>query len=279
MTTATTTSASEALRDLSNEFWEGFLRANSAAATTLGDRRYDALLDDPSPAGIAAELARLRDTAQDQQVGRARVLERGALRLAEPHAAELRDVVCQRRGKRPALGCDPDRRHCPRLARESTRSVGTLPRRCALLFPRRARLYCAAMRCIGLVLLVTCAWLAGALPARAEDLSKLDLTTMEVAQNVGGAGTVAGDPVIRRIEDRVYVINRTGGNSVTVFDASNPYQSVEIRGTAELIEDPDKELPKLLSHKYLGIEPPDESPKETRLIVRVIPERVVHFSV
>src|SRR5436190_15732662 len=51
-------------------------------------------------------------------------------------------------------------------------------------------------------------------------MSKLDLTTMEVAQNVGGAGTVAGDPVMRRIGDRVYVINRNGGNNVTVFDAT-----------------------------------------------------------
>jgi PPOX class probable F420-dependent enzyme len=67
--------------------------------------------------------------------------------------------------------------------------------------------------------------------------------------------------------------------SVTVFDVSNPYESVEIRGTAELIDDPDKRLPKVLSRKYLGIDPPDESPEEARLIVRVIPERVVHFSV
>jgi len=51
-------------------------------------------------------------------------------------------------------------------------------------------------------------------------MSKLDLTTMVVAQNVGGAGTVAGDPVMRRIDDRVYVINRNGGNNVTVFDAT-----------------------------------------------------------
>src|SRR5262249_7079532 len=66
--------------------------------------------------------------------------------------------------------------------------------------------------------------------------------------------------------------------TVTVFDANNPYQSVEIRGTAELIEDSEKQLPKVLSHKYLGIDPPDESPEESRLIVRVTPERVVHFS-
>ena len=67
--------------------------------------------------------------------------------------------------------------------------------------------------------------------------------------------------------------------SMTVFDANNPYESVVTRGTAELIEDAEKRLSKLLSHKYLGVDPPAESPEETRLIVRVIPERVVNFSV
>jgi hypothetical protein len=53
---------------------------------------------------------------------------------------------------------------------------------------------------------------------------------------------------------------------------------VEIRGTAELVEDPNKALPLELSHRYLGVDPPAESDKETRLIVRVIPEKVTTFS-
>jgi hypothetical protein len=32
----------------------------------------------------------------------------------------------------------------------------------------------------------------------------------------------------------------------------NPYASAEIRGIVELIDDPNKELPKKLSQKYLG---------------------------
>jgi PPOX class probable F420-dependent enzyme len=40
--------------------------------------------------------------------------------------------------------------------------------------------------------------------------------------------------------------------SLTVVKTDNPYHSVEIRGTAELTEDPGKSLPKVLSHKYLG---------------------------
>lgn len=66
--------------------------------------------------------------------------------------------------------------------------------------------------------------------------------------------------------------------SVTVYDTANPYQSVEIRGVAELVEDPAKELPLALSRRYLGADPPPEPDEVKRLIVRVIPERVNAFS-
>lgn len=66
--------------------------------------------------------------------------------------------------------------------------------------------------------------------------------------------------------------------SVSIFDRENPYLSVEIRGTAELVPDPDKGLPKELSHKYLGEDPPAEKPEERRLIVRITPDRVITFS-
>lgn len=64
-----------------------------------------------------------------------------------------------------------------------------------------------------------------------------------------------------------------------MFELANPYNSVEIRGTVELAEDPGKTLPKQLSHRYLGVDPPAESDDEIRLIVRVIPEKVTNFSV
>jgi PPOX class probable F420-dependent enzyme len=67
--------------------------------------------------------------------------------------------------------------------------------------------------------------------------------------------------------------------SLSVFELENPYNSVEIRGTAELVQDPGKTLPKQLSHRYLGVDPPAESDDEVRLIVRVIPEKVTNFSV
>jgi PPOX class probable F420-dependent enzyme len=67
--------------------------------------------------------------------------------------------------------------------------------------------------------------------------------------------------------------------SVSVFDTGNPYHSVEIRGTAELVEDTGKSLPKALSRKYLGEDPPPEPDEVVRLIVRVTPDKVNTFSV
>src|SRR5262245_34631026 len=78
MTTATSTTASEALRDLSEEFWQGFLRAEPTFATILRDRRCDSLLSDISPDGREADRARLRDVAR-----RARAIDVGGLSAQE----------------------------------------------------------------------------------------------------------------------------------------------------------------------------------------------------
>ena len=67
--------------------------------------------------------------------------------------------------------------------------------------------------------------------------------------------------------------------SLTVVDAQNPYRSVDIRGVAELIEDRDKLLPRRLSHKYLGEDPPAEPGDVVRLIVAITPHKVTGFSV
>jgi PPOX class probable F420-dependent enzyme len=66
--------------------------------------------------------------------------------------------------------------------------------------------------------------------------------------------------------------------SVSIYDLANPYHSVEIRGTAELVKDVDKQLPRRLSQKYLDTEPPAEPAELTRLIVRVTPTKVSVFS-
>ncbi|MEU1817044.1 hypothetical protein ABZ543_17875 [Streptomyces roseifaciens] len=52
---------------------------------------------------------------------------------------------------------------------------------------------------------------------------------------------------------------------------------MDIRGTAELIDDPDKELPRELSQKYRGEDPPAEPDDVVRLVVRVTPQKVTGF--
>jgi PPOX class probable F420-dependent enzyme len=66
--------------------------------------------------------------------------------------------------------------------------------------------------------------------------------------------------------------------SLTVFDLANPYHSVEIRGTADVTDDPGKSLPRTLSQRYLGREWPPEPDELTRVIVRVRPEKINSFS-
>lgn len=66
--------------------------------------------------------------------------------------------------------------------------------------------------------------------------------------------------------------------SLTVYDLANPYRSAEIRGTAELLPDPDKALPRELSQRYLGEDPPAEPADVVRLIVRITAEKVITIS-
>jgi PPOX class probable F420-dependent enzyme len=90
-----------------------------------------------------------------------------------------------------------------------------------------------------------------------------------------------GDAVVFSITDdkqKARNLARDPRISLTVFDRENPYRSVEVRGTAELIDDPKRELSYRLTHKYLGQDPPPDPPGSNRLIVRVTPERVVQFA-
>jgi PPOX class probable F420-dependent enzyme len=66
--------------------------------------------------------------------------------------------------------------------------------------------------------------------------------------------------------------------SVSVFDVENPYHFVEIRGTAELVEDPSRSLSRRLSQKYLGEPPPPEPAHIVRLIARITPNKINEFS-
>ncbi|MFD3308312.1 PPOX class F420-dependent oxidoreductase [Streptomyces sp. NPDC058656] len=90
-----------------------------------------------------------------------------------------------------------------------------------------------------------------------------------------------GDTVLFSSTDgrqKIRNLRRDPRISISVYDLANPYTSVEIRGTAEILPDEGKRLPYELSHKYLGIDPPSEKDDEVRVIVRVVPERIVGFS-
>lgn len=66
--------------------------------------------------------------------------------------------------------------------------------------------------------------------------------------------------------------------SIAIYERENPYNSVEIRGIAELIDDPDRTWPKRLSQKYLGEDAPPEGPEVMRLAVFVRVHKVKRFS-
>lgn len=90
-----------------------------------------------------------------------------------------------------------------------------------------------------------------------------------------------GDTVLFSSTDgrqKVRNLRRDPRISVSVYDLANPYSSVEIRGTAEVLPDEGKRLPHELSHKYLGIDPPAEKDDEVRVIIRVVPRKIVGFS-
>ncbi|RSD19492.1 PPOX class F420-dependent oxidoreductase [Amycolatopsis eburnea] len=80
-----------------------------------------------------------------------------------------------------------------------------------------------------------------------------------------------GDLVFSATEDRRKVRNlrRDPRLSVSITDAGDPYRHAQLRGTAEITPDPGKALPKALSHKYLGQDPPPEGPEAERVVVRL----------
>jgi PPOX class probable F420-dependent enzyme len=66
--------------------------------------------------------------------------------------------------------------------------------------------------------------------------------------------------------------------SLSIYACENPYESVDIRGTVELIPDERKALSVELSNKYLDEDPPHEDDEIERVIVRIIPTKVTSFS-
>ncbi|MGY6657761.1 PPOX class F420-dependent oxidoreductase [Amycolatopsis sp. TRM77291] len=89
-------------------------------------------------------------------------------------------------------------------------------------------------------------------------------------------GLDEGDLVFSATEDRLKVRNlrRDPRASVSITDAENPYRHTQLRGTVTITPDPGKTLPKTLSHKYLGQDPPPEGDDVERVIVRLRVERI-----
>ncbi|HEX5368861.1 MAG TPA: PPOX class F420-dependent oxidoreductase [Dehalococcoidia bacterium] len=90
-----------------------------------------------------------------------------------------------------------------------------------------------------------------------------------------------GDTVLFTTTDRrqkARNLQRDPRVSLTVFDPNDPYRTVEIRGTVEIMPDPERHLSRELTNRYLGTEPPPDHEGESRRIVRVRPEKVVVFS-
>jgi len=63
--------------------------------------------------------------------------------------------------------------------------------------------------------------------------------------------------------------------SVTVLNAADGYEYVEIRGTVSITEDGGRELINDLSRKYVGSDFRAEPPEIVRVVVRVTPTHVV----
>ena len=66
--------------------------------------------------------------------------------------------------------------------------------------------------------------------------------------------------------------------ALSVYDSSNPYNMVTIRGKVEEFteENADSHIDKI-AKKYLGLDSyPFRSPDEKRIILKIVPERVFH---
>ena len=63
--------------------------------------------------------------------------------------------------------------------------------------------------------------------------------------------------------------------ALSIVDPENPYQYLEVRGTVEIVDDPEKTLIHRLAKKYRGVDRYEwDGPGDERVIFKVTPERV-----
>jgi PPOX class probable F420-dependent enzyme len=71
-------------------------------------------------------------------------------------------------------------------------------------------------------------------------------------------------------------LNRDPRAAVTIFDPANPYESVQVQGTAALEDDPDGKLIDELSYKYTGGPYPGfAGPSPEWVIARITADKVL----
>jgi hypothetical protein len=63
-------------------------------------------------------------------------------------------------------------------------------------------------------------------------LSVLDLGTQQVVQNAAPAGAIGDDPILRKVGDELFVVNRSDGDNVTILKASD-FSLVDQIGTGQ----------------------------------------------
>ncbi|TCO62181.1 PPOX class F420-dependent oxidoreductase [Actinocrispum wychmicini] len=84
-----------------------------------------------------------------------------------------------------------------------------------------------------------------------------------------------GDTVVfSTIKGRLKTRNMTRDPRVSLLVTRTAGQYVEIRGTVEITEDPEKRLLHEMYDRYMGGQTPPPEPDAERLIVRVIPEKL-----
>ncbi|HEX4019185.1 MAG TPA: PPOX class F420-dependent oxidoreductase [Frankiaceae bacterium] len=66
--------------------------------------------------------------------------------------------------------------------------------------------------------------------------------------------------------------------SVTLFAREDPYQTVNISGPVELVDDPDNSLSFELTRRYLDQDPPPDPPGSHRLIGRLTASKISAMS-
>ena len=93
-------------------------------------------------------------------------------------------------------------------------------------------------------------------------------------------GRDGDDVLFSTVEGRVKHRNmlRDPRVSVTVVDAADPENYVELRGRVSMTPDVDRALDTRLSWKYDGRDPGEDRPGAVRVVVRMVVERVTGYA-